>query len=85
MQGTHPPLLDSIRNNGMISAATADAISLQYFVPFSGVDMGKYFEYDSTHAVTISTDLSKKAVAYGRMSLLPRRPWQHLLPALGTA
>ena len=63
----------------MISANTADAISLQYLVPYSGVDMGEYFEDDSTHNVTISTDLSKKAMAYGRMSLLPRRPWQHLL------
>ena len=69
----------------MISANTADAISLQYLAPYSSVGMGEYFEDDSTHDVTISTDLSKKAVAYGRMSLLTRRPWQHLLPALGTA
>ena len=76
MQGTQHPFLDSIRNNGMISATTADAISLQYIAPYSGVDMGEYFEDNSTHAVTIPTDLSEKAVAYGRMSLLPRRPWQ---------
>src|SRR4029077_16412573 len=39
-----------------------------------GCTMGEYFRDNGMHAVIFYDDLSKQAVAYRQMSLLPRRP-----------
>src|SRR6185312_16023884 len=58
----------------IVAATSSDAASLQFLAPYSGCAMGEFFRDNQAHALIIYDDLSKQAVAYRQMSLLPRRP-----------
>src|SRR6202012_4753729 len=58
----------------VVAATASDSAPLQFLAPFSGCAMGEYFRDNGMHALIISDDLSKQAVAYRQMSLLLRRP-----------
>jgi len=47
---------------------------MQFLAPFSGCAMGEFFRDNGMHALIVSDDLSKHAIAYRQMSLLLRRP-----------
>merc|ERR1712042_3456 len=65
---------DAMRYTIVVSATASDAAPLQYLAPYSGCAMGEFFRDNGKHALIIYDDLSKQAVAYRQMSLLPRRP-----------
>merc|ERR1719453_2941194 len=58
----------------IVAATASDSAPLQYLAPYTGATMGEYFRNNGMHALIISDDLSKQAVAYRQMSLLLRRP-----------
>merc|ERR1711871_1538284 len=57
-----------------VAATASDAAPLQFLAPYTGAAIGEYFRDNGMHALIISDDLSKQAVAYRQMSLLLRRP-----------
>jgi len=58
----------------VVNAGAAEAASLKFLAPYSGVTMGEYFRDNGRHALIVYDDLSKHADAYREMSLLLRRP-----------
>jgi F-type H+-transporting ATPase subunit alpha len=58
----------------VVNASAAEAASLKFLAPYSGVTMGEYFRDNGRHALIVYDDLSKHADAYREMSLLLRRP-----------
>jgi len=58
----------------VVNAGAAEAASLKFLAPYSGVTMGEYFRDSGRHALIVYDDLSKHADAYREMSLLLRRP-----------
>jgi F-type H+-transporting ATPase subunit alpha len=58
----------------VVTATASEPAPLQFLAPFSGCAMGEWFRDNGMHALIIYDDLSKQAVAYRQMSLLPRRP-----------
>ena len=58
----------------VVNAGAADAPSLQFLAPYTGVTIGEYFRDNGKHVLIVYDDLTKHAVAYREMSLLLRRP-----------
>ena len=73
-------LVKELETNGameyttVVAANASDPAPMQYIAPYAGAAMGEYFRDDGKHALIISDDLSKQAVAYRQMSLVLRRP-----------
>ena len=58
----------------VVAATASDPAPMQFLAPYSATSMAEYFRDNGKHALIISDDLSKQAVAYRQMSLLLRRP-----------
>ena len=58
----------------IVSATAADPAAMQYYAPFAGAAIGKYFRDRGHSALVVYDDLSKQAVAYREVSLILRRP-----------
>ena len=58
----------------VVASTASDSAPMQYIAPYAGCTMGEYFMYGGRDVLIIYDDLSKHAVAYRAMSLLPRRP-----------
>ncbi len=58
----------------VVAATASDPAPTQFLAPYTGAAMGEYFRDNGEHALIISDDLTKQAVAYRQMSLLLRRP-----------
>ena len=55
----------------IVAATASDSAPLQFLAPYTGCAMGEYFRDNGMHALIIYDDLSKQAVAYRQMSLIP--------------
>ena len=55
----------------VVAATASEPAPLQFLAPFSGTAMGEYFRDNGMHGLIVYDDLSKQAVAYRQMSLLP--------------
>src|SRR6201988_467617 len=58
----------------VVAATASEPAPLQFLAPYTGCTMGEFFRDNGMHAVIFYEALSKQAVAYRQMSLLPRRP-----------
>src|SRR2546425_4163943 len=58
----------------VVAATASEAAPLQFIAPYAGCAVGEYFRDNGKHALIVYDDLSKHAVAYRQLSLLPRRP-----------
>ncbi len=58
----------------VVAATASDPAPMQFLAPYSATAMAEFFRDIGRHALIISDDLSKQAVAYRQMSLLLRRP-----------
>jgi len=58
----------------IVAASAAEASSMLFLAPFTGVSIGEYFMQQGKDVLVVFDDLSKHAVAYRQMSLLLRRP-----------
>ena len=54
----------------IVTASAADSSALQFLAPYAGVTMAEYFRDNGRHAVIFYDDLSKHAVASGRLPTL---------------
>src|ERR1700759_3832172 len=79
-RSTVAQLVRTLEENGamdysiVVAATASDPAPLQFLAPYTGAAMGEYFRDNGMHALIVFDDLSKQAVAYRQMSLLPRRP-----------
>lgn len=55
----------------VVSATASDPAAMQYFAPFAGAAIGEFFRDSGRHALVVYDDLSKQAVAYREVSLIP--------------
>jgi F-type H+-transporting ATPase subunit alpha len=79
-RSTVAQIVKTLEDNGameysiVVAATASDPAPMQFLAPYTGCAMGEYFRDNGMHAVIVSDDLSKQAVAYRQMSLLLRRP-----------
>jgi F-type H+/Na+-transporting ATPase subunit alpha len=58
----------------IVCASASDPAPMQYIAPYAGCAIGEDIRDAGGHACIVYDDLSKHAVAYRELSLLPRRP-----------
>jgi F-type H+-transporting ATPase subunit alpha len=58
----------------VVTAGASQPAPLLFIAPYAGTAMGEEFMYNGKHVLVVFDDLSKQAVAYRELSLLPRRP-----------
>ena len=57
----------------IVAATASDSAPLQYIAPYAGTALAEYFMSKGKSGLIVCDDLSKHAVAYRAISLLPRR------------
>ena len=57
----------------IVAATASDSAPLQYIAPYAGTALAEYFMAQGKSVLIVYDDLSKHAVAYRAISLLPRR------------
>ena len=57
----------------IVAATASDSAPLQYIAPYAGTALAEYFMSKGKSVLIVYDDLSKHAVAYRAISLLPRR------------
>jgi F-type H+-transporting ATPase subunit alpha len=67
-------VMNTLEENGALSATASEPAPLQYIAPYTGCAIGEYFRDNGKHALIIYDDLSKQAASYRQLSLLLRRP-----------
>ena len=65
---------NALKDSIVVSAGSADPVSLQYIAPYAGCAIAEYFMQKGLDVLIIYDDLTKHAWAYRQISLLLRRP-----------
>ena len=63
----------------IVSAAASEPAPMQFFAPMAGAAIGEYFRDTGRPALIVYDDLSKQAVAYREVSLLPSEVYGRFL------
>ena len=58
----------------VVAATASDPAPMQFLAPYAATAMAEEFRDNGKHALIVYDDLTKQAVSYRQMSLLPRRP-----------